>query len=61
MDHIHNSKASRLNKGKELEIARKSSWAGKPENLLDRIAEGALKKFYKEVTLLQQEYIKDNN
>jgi elongation factor Ts len=48
-------------KEKELEIAReKAREAGKPENLLDRIAEGALKKFYKEVTLLQQEYIKDN-
>ena len=33
--------------------------AGKPENLLDRIAEGALQKFYKESTLLQQEYVKD--
>lgn len=46
---------------KELEIAReKAREAGKPENLLDRIAEGALQKFYKESTLLQQEYVKDN-
>jgi elongation factor Ts len=44
----------------ELEIARdKARQAGKPENLLDRIAEGALQKFYKESTLLQQEYVKD--
>ena len=48
-------------KDKELEIARdKAREAGKPENLLDRIAEGALQKFYKEATLLQQEYVKDN-
>lgn len=48
-------------KEKELEIAReKAREAGKPENLLDRIAEGALQKFYKEATLLQQEYVKDN-
>lgn len=48
-------------KEKELEIAReKAREAGKPENLLDRIAEGALQKFYKESTLLQQEYVKDN-
>lgn len=48
-------------KDKELEIARdKAREAGKPENLLDRIAEGSLQKFYKEATLLQQEYIKDN-
>jgi elongation factor Ts len=47
-------------KEKELEIAReKAREAGKPENLLDRIAEGALTKFYKESTLLQQEFVKD--
>ncbi len=47
-------------KEKELAIARdKAREAGKPENLLDRIAEGSLQKFYKESTLLQQEYVKD--
>ncbi|MDR1555815.1 MAG: translation elongation factor Ts [Tannerellaceae bacterium] len=45
---------------KELEIARdKARQTGKPENLLDRIAEGALQKFYKESTLLEQEFVKD--
>ncbi|MDL2208773.1 translation elongation factor Ts [Parabacteroides sp. OttesenSCG-928-O15] len=45
----------------EMEIARdKARQAGKPENLLDRIAEGAMQKFYKENTLLQQEFVKDN-
>lgn len=45
----------------EMEIARdKARQAGKPENLLDRIAEGALQKFYKESTLLQQEFVKDS-
>ncbi|MDR2917791.1 MAG: translation elongation factor Ts [Tannerella sp.] len=44
----------------EMEIARdKARQAGKPENLLDRIAEGALQKFFKESTLLQQEFVKD--
>ena len=44
----------------ELEIAKdKARQAGKPENLLDRIAQGALQKYYKENTLLQQEFIKD--
>ena len=43
-----------------MNIAReKAREGGKPENLLDRIAEGALQKFYKESTLLQQEYVKD--
>ncbi|WP_080904983.1 translation elongation factor Ts [Parabacteroides sp. Marseille-P3160] len=45
----------------EKEIARdKAREAGKQENLLDRIAEGALQKFYKENTLLHQEFIKDS-
>ena len=44
----------------ELEIAKdKAHQAGKPENLLDRIAQGSLQKYYKENTLLQQEFIKD--
>ena len=45
----------------EMEIARdKARQAGKPENLLDRIAEGALQKFFKDSTLLQQEFVKDS-
>ncbi|MBP7486433.1 MAG: elongation factor Ts [Parabacteroides sp.] len=45
----------------EMEIARdKARQSGKPENLLDRIAQGALQKFYKENTLLQQEFVKDS-
>lgn len=45
----------------ELEIAReKARQAGKPENMLNNIAQGALQKFYKENTLLKQEFVKDN-
>ncbi|HOI26964.1 MAG TPA: translation elongation factor Ts [Paludibacteraceae bacterium] len=45
---------------REKEIAKeKAREAGKPENLLDRIAEGAVKKYFKEFTLLEQEFIKD--
>lgn len=44
----------------EMNIARdKAREAGKPEQILDRIAEGSLQKFYKDNTLLQQEYVKD--
>lgn len=44
----------------ELEIARdKARQSGKPENLIDRIAEGALQKYYKENTLLMQDSIKN--
>ena len=48
-------------KEKELEIGRKQAQAeGKPENLLDKIAQGKLSKFMKENTLLNQEYIRDS-
>lgn len=47
-------------KTREMAIAReKAIEEGKPESILDKIAEGALNKFYKEYTLLKQEYIKD--
>lgn len=47
---------------REMEIAREQARAeGKPENMLDKIAEGKLNKFYKESTLLNQEFVKDNS
>lgn len=47
-------------KERELNLAKeKAREAGKPENLIDKIAEGALQKFYKEFTLLQQEFVKN--
>jgi len=46
---------------KELEIGREQArLEGKPENMVDKIAEGKLNKFFKENTLLNQEFIKDN-
>ena len=46
---------------RELEIARdKAREQGKPENLLDRIAEGSLNKYFKENCLLMQESILDS-
>lgn len=45
---------------KELEIGREQARAeGKPENMLDKIAEGKLNKFFKENTLLNQAFVKD--
>lgn len=45
---------------RELEIGREQARAeGKPEAMLDKIAQGKLQKFYKERTLLQQEFVKD--
>ncbi|GAB4329298.1 MAG: translation elongation factor Ts [Flammeovirgaceae bacterium] len=37
----------------------KARQEGKPEAMLEKIAEGFVKKFYKENTLLNQEYVKD--
>jgi elongation factor Ts len=46
---------------KEKEIGRaKALEEGKPENIVDRIADGMVKKFLKENTLLNQEFTKDN-
>ncbi|MGC9374807.1 MAG: translation elongation factor Ts [Bacteroidales bacterium] len=46
---------------KELEIGRNQALAeGKPENLVDKIAQGKLGKFYKENTLVNQAFIKDS-
>jgi len=46
---------------KEKEIGREQARReGKPENILDKIAEGKLNKFFKESTLLNQEFTKDN-
>ena len=45
---------------KELEIARELiRQEGKPEDMVEKIAQGKLAKFYKESTLLNQEFIKD--
>ena len=46
---------------KEIEIGKEQARnEGKPENLLEKIALGKLNAFYKEHTLLNQEYVKDN-
>jgi elongation factor Ts len=46
---------------KERDIARERARNdGKPENMLDKIAEGRMGKFYEDVCLLEQPFIKDN-
>ncbi len=51
--------AEAIEKEKEIykEVARKE---GKPEQILDRIAEGKLNKYFSEVCLLEQTFVKDN-
>ncbi len=48
-----------IEKEKEIykEVAKKE---GKPENILDKIAEGKLNKYFQEICLLEQAFIKDN-
>ena len=47
---------------KELEIARAQVIAeGKPANMVEKIAEGKLKKFFKDNTLVHQPFVKDNS
>jgi elongation factor Ts len=46
---------------KEIEIGKdQARREGKPEEILEKISLGKLNKFYKEKTLLNQEFIKDN-
>jgi elongation factor Ts len=47
---------------RELKIGREQAIAeGKPENIIDRIAEGKLNKYFKDNTLLNQPFVKDSS
>ena len=47
---------------KEKEIYREQMKnSGKPDNVIEKIVEGKLSKFYSDVCLLEQEYIKDSS
>ncbi|GMQ26924.1 translation elongation factor Ts [Algoriphagus sp. oki45] len=47
---------------REIEIGKEQARAeGKPEEMLEKIAMGKLQKFYKENTLLSQQFVKDNS
>ncbi len=46
---------------KEIEIGKETArQEGKPEEMLEKIAQGKLNKFFKESTLLPQAFVKDN-
>jgi elongation factor Ts len=46
---------------KEREVQRGRALAdGKPEQIVDKIVEGRMKKYYEEVCLLEQPFVKDN-
>ncbi len=47
---------------REIEIGKEQARAeGKPEAMLEKIAQGKLGKFYKESTLMNQEFVKDSS
>ena len=47
---------------KEAEIQRaKAIESGKPEKIVDRIVAGQIEKYYKEVCLLDQQFVKDGD
>ncbi|MBV6642823.1 MAG: elongation factor Ts [Cyclobacteriaceae bacterium] len=47
---------------KEVEIGKEQArQEGKPEQIIDKIAQGKLQKFFKENTLLNQAFVKDNS
>jgi elongation factor Ts len=47
---------------REIEIGKEQARAeGKPEAMLEKIAQGKLQKFYKDNTLLNQEFVKDGS
>jgi elongation factor Ts len=47
-----------INKEKEIYRAQAQE-SGKPENIIEKIAEGKVKKFYKENCLLEQAYVRE--
>jgi elongation factor Ts len=47
---------------REIEVGKEQARAeGKPEAMLEKIAQGKLQKFYKDSTLLNQEFVKDSS
>ena len=56
-DYDNQLTRARQDAGQNREKARE---AGKPEAMLERIAEGTVKKFLKEVTLVNQPFVKDD-
>lgn len=62
---VDESGISQEMKDKEVEIRLEASMqdpknANKPKEILEKIAVGSLKKFFEEVTLLNQDYVRDN-
>jgi elongation factor Ts len=55
---IENIPSEKVEKQKEIFMAQAKE-TGKPENVLDKIVEGKIKKWYQEACLMEQPYFKD--
>lgn len=51
--------ASEIEKEKEILKAQAMNESAKPQNIIDKMVEGRINKYYKEVCLLEQSYVKD--
>ena len=56
----HSMDSSMISKEKEIYTEQAKS-EGKPENIIERMVEGRLQKFYQESCLMEQVYIKDSD
>ena len=56
---VNDLEKSIVEREKEIQLETIKS-SGKPKEILDKILEGKMKKFYSEVTFLNQNYILDN-
>lgn len=57
---IEEVNAEALEKEKEIFKAQAIN-EGKPEKVIEKMVEGRVKKYYKEIVLMEQEYVKDNS
>jgi len=46
---------------KEKDIAKKTITGDKPDNIIEKIVEGRLQKYYEQVVLLEQKFVKDDS
>ncbi len=51
--------AAEIEKEKEILKAQAMNESSKPQNIIDKMVEGRINKYYKEVCLLEQSYVKD--
>lgn len=59
---VDESSVDEATQQRELEIGKEQARAeGKPDNIIDKIAQGKLQKFFKENTLVHQQFVKDSS